>query len=1310
MKISKLLVIGILVLVSLGLAGSALAKASSSPSVADTAPSQPVVARVYYINQDDLNYLAARLDVWEVNSNANYLLARLSPQRYSWLIQQGYRVEIDEAKTALMNKPLVALPGQGPDTIPGFPCYRTVEETYADMAALAATHPTLAQWSDIGDSWEKVTYGGLPGYDIMVLKLTNQAIPGPKPVFFLMAEIHAREYTTAEAAARYAEYLVNNYGIDPDVTWLLDDFEVHIVPMTNPDGRKLAEGGDWWRKNTDSDDGCTDPSSWGTDLNRNNDFHWLGGGSSPYPCDETYRGPSGGSEPETQAIANYVSSIFPDQRGPGDTDPAPDDATGVFITLHSYAQVVLYPWGWTTAAAPNKTDLQTLGRKFGYFNGYEVCQSNSACMYATNGTSDDWSYGTLGIASYTFEMGVDFFESCSTFESTTYPDNLPAFLYAAKAARRPYQNPAGPDSINVAVSPNTVTPGEPVVLTATADDTRYNGGESTQNIGEARYSIDAQSWVTGTVTTPMTASDGTFDEKVEDIQATIDTTGLPVGRHLIFVESKDVSGNWGVPFAAFLYVMDPDISPVIQGYVRDASNNMPVQAAVKASTFQTTSDPTTGFYSMMVISGTYDVTAEAPNYVTASANVTAEDYQTVQQDFALQPICPIFSDDVENGNQGWTAQSPWAMTTEAYHSSNHSWTDSPGGNYSNNRNISLTSQSFDLSASSGIQLSFWHIYATEAGWDFCHVEYSTNGGSTWTEIGLYDGEQLNWTQEQFSIPELDGVANAKIRFRFTSDSNTTADGWHIDDIVLSGSGAGCFTPTPPTAEFTSNSPVDLGQPVNFTDMSSGTLPLTYLWDFGDGNTSIESNPSHLYPVTGTFTVTLTVTNDLGTDSIFHPVEVLPVTCVPATSVDLTLVDPGPFTAGTPVDFSALVSPDFLALPYTYTVDYGDGSGALSGSTSDNPLLLSHTFVDPGDYATGIEVWNCDPGITVTDNVMVSVTPVFTGLLNVDLSVVTTGTIYTGDTVDFSADLAPDDANKPYTYTVDYGDATPPETASSSVDPLPLAHIFDAPGVYTVNLEAWNHTPTELVTDTAIVTVSEVYTHLLGVDLTLVTTGTIYTGNGVDFSADILPDDANKPYTYTISFGDGTLPMTTTSSTDPLPLTHTYAITGSFWVEIKAWNEGMTGPVTDSLELQVWEPGTCTPLESISINGPTEGQPGVYTFTTAYLPEDASNPIIYSWDNGDSAPASVRTLEAGTYTLTVTAWNCSTFIVVSDTHTITIQPVPPQYNTFLPLVTKNSAASRGIYAPQGASPHTSTSSNWSVLFVGLIALPMAFKKR
>ena len=261
-----------------------------------------------------------------------------------------------------------------------------------------------------------------------------------------MAAIHAREYATAELATRFAEHLVLNYGQDADITWLLDYYEVHITPIANPDGRKIAEAGIYWRKNVNNTDGCAQPNLWGTDLNRNSSFKWGFVGASQEACAETFRGAAPASETETRAIQDYISSIFSDRRGPADSDPAPVDTSGIFITLHSYGDLIFFPWAWTDSAAPNALALQTLGRKFGYHSGYQVCQSGGVgCLYQSSGNSDDWAYGELGVPAYTFEIGTSFFESCSYFETNILPEQISTLLFALKAARLPYQDPAGPD-------------------------------------------------------------------------------------------------------------------------------------------------------------------------------------------------------------------------------------------------------------------------------------------------------------------------------------------------------------------------------------------------------------------------------------------------------------------------------------------------------------------------------------------------------------------------------------------------------------------------------------------------------------------------------------------------------------------------------------------------------------------------------------------------------------------------------------------------------------------------------------------------
>jgi uncharacterized membrane protein/murein tripeptide amidase MpaA len=549
------------------------------------------VVRVYFTDKAALDELARTTEIWEVNHDAGYLVTWASPARQAALAAQGYTLTVDPEHTQRF---LASIPGQPlagqTEGIPGYTCYRTVEETQASLTALNTTYPNLVLLSDIGNSWDKQTGGGPTGYDIQLLRLTNEDFTpaGGKFRFFLMAEAHARELVTTETATRLAEYLLSNYGSDPDITWLLDYGEIHIVAMTNPDGRKFAETGEWWRKNTDNDDGCTTYPQYGTDLNRNNGFKW--GGADDQACGETYQGPSANSEPETQAIQNYVyntsgSGIFQDRRGPGNTDPAPVDYEGLFITLHSYSGLVLWPWGWTGTAAPNNTGLQTLGRKLAYFNNYSPQQSVE--LYATTGSHDDWAYGVLGVPAYTFEMGTEFFEDCTPYNATIWPDNRDALLWAFKTARRPYMTPAGPDVTGAALTPDNLLPGTTATLTATVNDTRYyddDGTEPTQNIQAARYSIDTPSWIPGAITYAMAAADGSFNAKTENVTAAVDTTGLTPGRHTLFIEGQDLAGNWGVPTAVFLTVSSPDTGYALLNPARSETTANPGENAIHTFT------------------------------------------------------------------------------------------------------------------------------------------------------------------------------------------------------------------------------------------------------------------------------------------------------------------------------------------------------------------------------------------------------------------------------------------------------------------------------------------------------------------------------------------------------------------------------------------------------------------------------------------------------------------------------------------------------------------------------------------------------
>jgi hypothetical protein len=505
----------------------------------------------------------------ENNFEAGYQIFELDPIEQSRLRAFGFRLEPASDYIAARNARLTQLQKQSrlsaplnPASIPSYACYETVEETFAQAAALAAAKPQLASWIDIGDSWLKVQGSG--GHDLRVLKLTNAAVAPPagqaKPKLFIQAAIHAREYATAPLVLEFAKTLLNGHGIDADATWILDHHEVHLLLQTNPDGRKRAETGLSWRKNVNNNH-CANTNTRGVDLNRNFTHSWNvtnGEGSSGSACNLTYRGPSAGSEPETQTVENYIRSLWPDRRGPNPGDAAPSDTSGIHLDIHSFSQLVLWPWGDTANPAPNGAALATLGRKFAWFNGYAPMQSVG--LYPTDGTSDAPSYGELGVAAYTFEIGTAFFESCASYNANIKPGNLPALLYAAKVVRTPYLTPAGPDISSLSlVGGNTVTAGSSAKIQASATDLRFNqsnGSEATQAIAGAEAYIGTPPWLPGAVAIPLSAADGAFNSPTEALAGNLSTAGLAPGRHLVYLRARDSSGQWGAVSALFMTVSD----------------------------------------------------------------------------------------------------------------------------------------------------------------------------------------------------------------------------------------------------------------------------------------------------------------------------------------------------------------------------------------------------------------------------------------------------------------------------------------------------------------------------------------------------------------------------------------------------------------------------------------------------------------------------------------------------------------------------------------------------------------------------------
>ncbi|HUS16725.1 MAG TPA: M14 family zinc carboxypeptidase, partial [Chloroflexia bacterium] len=537
------------------------------------------VLRVYFHDMAERDRLATELSAEEMETLGGYLTVLADASMLSHIQQRGLRYEIDQEGTTQLNNPNLFVPDGGPNTFYGG--YKTVEEMQAYLAQYATNYPTLAQVVDIGDTWCKQQPGGCvltspalswPGYDLLVMHITNQAIPGPKPVFWFETGIHSREIGTPEVAMRYIAHLLDNYDTDPDAHWLVDHNDIWVYPMVNPDGHHMVEyGGNnpssiGQRKNANYTNGCTtwgnSSSQLGTDNNRNFPFLWnCCGGSSPAPCAQDYHGPSGGSDPETQAIINQIRLLIPDQRGPNNTDPAPITTTGVYQSMHSSASLNLFPWGWTTVDAPNDAELRNIGKHMQATNAYPSGNSYTAgqppeLLYAVDGDTADWGYGELGAASYTTEIGGgSFYPAYTTIDSTIWPLNRGALLYQAKVARQPYLLAHGPDAAGVATNPMTVTQGMPSVISGTINFA-WTGNVLAQNVGGAEYYIDTPPWAGGTAV-PLAGSFGGSQTVLAS--ATIDTTGLSVGRHIIFVRGRGVNqyqslDTWGPITAAWLWV------------------------------------------------------------------------------------------------------------------------------------------------------------------------------------------------------------------------------------------------------------------------------------------------------------------------------------------------------------------------------------------------------------------------------------------------------------------------------------------------------------------------------------------------------------------------------------------------------------------------------------------------------------------------------------------------------------------------------------------------------------------------------------
>ncbi len=271
--------------------------------------------------------------------------------------------------------------------------YYTLQEVQNELDSMHLLYPNLVSQKQQAGGQNSIE--GRPLYFVKISKDPNNIQPVPK--VFYNALIHAREPESMEQLFFYMWYLLENYGTNEEVTYLVDNLELYFLPVVNPDGYEYnhttnPSGGGMFRKNRrNNGDG-----SFGVDLNRNFGYQWGydNTGSSPYTYDETYRGTGPFSEPETQIIRDLCNEVNFKET----------------LNYHTYGDLFLYPWGYITQDTPDSSVFWNFSTIMTRQNRY-ITGVPGAVLYNTNGDANDWMYGEQTakpkIFAYTPETGND---------------------------------------------------------------------------------------------------------------------------------------------------------------------------------------------------------------------------------------------------------------------------------------------------------------------------------------------------------------------------------------------------------------------------------------------------------------------------------------------------------------------------------------------------------------------------------------------------------------------------------------------------------------------------------------------------------------------------------------------------------------------------------------------------------------------------------------------------------------------------------------------------------------------------------------
>lgn len=259
---------------------------------------------------------------------------------------------------------------------------------------LQSQNPDIMKLDSYGKTYE--------GREIWVVKISdNVNLDEKEPGVLFMGAHHGNEKPSYEALLFFVKYVLDNYTKEDRVRNVVDNTQIFVIPMVNPDGVEYSINSEEWRKNREPNyDNSGNIISYGVDLNRNYDFKWnlleivpslYGGTWVSSPDSWNYRGDAPFSEKETTAVKTLVEQHL----------------INISISYHTYGEFITYPWTDNSGRTPDEDLFVSVGEGICSINNYELYGTENTLIPRPGGTlgiSENWLYGTQGILSFTIEI------------------------------------------------------------------------------------------------------------------------------------------------------------------------------------------------------------------------------------------------------------------------------------------------------------------------------------------------------------------------------------------------------------------------------------------------------------------------------------------------------------------------------------------------------------------------------------------------------------------------------------------------------------------------------------------------------------------------------------------------------------------------------------------------------------------------------------------------------------------------------------------------------------------------------------------